>query len=259
MLTDRKASNSLFCQVLLEDGSIQNPWPRQLHDGCVAQKAADSEMDFCDRLSAMTSFPAKCAKSALIFAVLCASARDIPAQEASSVTANGVAIDAVLDEIQKGLVDAQSRIANLHVPPLSSVALTLQTQYDAKGGPKFKLFVISFGATWERQTSNELDITLKPPPPHAAVQMGKTQGLSEQLVNAIVAVAEGVKNAPSRQPPITLDNLKVEIQFVITTDVSGGGQFAILPVSAELSGDLSKKAVHKVSVVFSNPVPKTKS
>jgi len=181
-------------------------------------------------------------------------------QQSSPVKPNGVAIENVLNEIQKGLVQAQSRIADLHVPDvpaLDSVTLTLQTQYDAKGGPKFKLFVISFGATWERQRSNQLEVTLKPPKPHATVQMGKTQGLSDQLVEAIVSVADGVKNAPKRQPPLMLDALKAEFQFVIETNFKGGATFNILPVSAEVGGELSKKAVHKISVVFS--IPKSKA
>ena len=166
----------------------------------------------------------------------------------------GVAIDSVLNEIQRGLTQAQVTIADSKLPPLESVTLTLQTQrYDKKGGPKFTLFIISFGQTWEKQSSNELTLVLKPPQKTATEEVGTPVGLSNQLVDAIVSAARGVQAAKDRTPPLLLDSMKAEFGFVVNTNTSGGIKFEIVPVSAEMSGELSKKAVHKISVSFANP------
>ena len=166
----------------------------------------------------------------------------------------GVAIDSVLNEIQRGLTQAQLEIADNKLPPLESVTVTLQTEYVKSGGPKLKLFIISFGQTWEKQSSNELTLVLKPPPPKKATEaVGTHEGLSDQLVDAIVSAANGVQGAKDRKPPLLLDSMKAEFGFVVNTKTSGGIKFEIVPVTAELSGELSKKAVHKISVSFANP------
>jgi hypothetical protein len=175
------------------------------------------------------------------------------AQAPATVTESGAAIDSVLAEVQNGLAVAQTEIEKLRMPPLESVTLTLQTEYNSKAGPKLKLFVLSFGATWERQRSNELVLKLVPPNPGKSVQMSKTEGLSDQLVEALVSVAVGVKDASNRKPPLNLESLKAEFGFVVKTSVNGAAKFEILPVGVELGGDFSKKAVHKIAVSFASP------
>lgn len=175
-----------------------------------------------------------------------------------TVSDRGVAIDSVLSQIQRGLTQAQLTLADSQprLPPLESVTLTLQTEFDKKGGPKFKLWVISFGQTWEKQSSNELVLVLKPPSGTATEEVGTPEGLSDQLVDAIVSAARGVQAAKDRQPPLLLDNMKAELGFVVSTNTSAKVAFEILPVSAELGGDLSRKAVHKISISFANPPKK---
>lgn len=173
-------------------------------------------------------------------------------------TQRGVAIDSVLNEIQRGLTQAQVEIADNKLPPLESVTVTLQTEYVKKGGPKVKLFIISFGQTWEKQSSNELTLVLKPPK-KATEAVGTHEGLSDQLVDAIVSAASGVQAAKDRKPPLLLDSMKAEFGFVVNTNTSGGIKFEIVPVTAELSGELSKKAVHKITVNFANPSKTTAS
>lgn len=173
---------------------------------------------------------------------------------AQSQTEHGVEIDAVLTEIQKGLTQAQVEIQDAKLPPLESVTLTLQTEYVKKGGPKVKLYVITFGQTWEKDSSNTLTLVLKPPSAKAATEsVSSTGGLSDQLVDAIVSAASGIQAAKGRKPPLVLDSMKAEFRFVVNSQTSGGVKFEIVPVSAELSGELSKKAVHTISVSFANP------
>src|SRR5262249_17244187 len=131
-----------------------------------------------------------------------------------------------------------------------SVVLNLETEYNVQGGPKFKLLIFSFGKTWERQRSNELVLTLKPPKPSTEVQVSATPSFASQLVAAIVAAAQGVATAESGTPPLQLATLKAEFGFVVKESTSAGAKFEIVPVSADVKVDWSKKAVHTITVTF---------
>ena len=97
---------------------------------------------------------------------------------------------------------------------------------------------------------------MKPPSPKAATEsVSETGGLSDQLVDAIVSAATGIQAARSRKPPLSLDSMKAEFKFVVNTQTTGGVKFEIVPVGAELSGELSKKAVHTITVSFANQKP----
>jgi len=164
--------------------------------------------------------------------------------------ADAVTIQEVLTEVQRGLVEAQQQLVAGQIPPLDSVVLNLQTEYNLQGGPRFKLLIFTFGKTWERQRSNELVITLKPPKPTMETQVTGTPGLAGQLVAAIVAAAQGVKDAETGTPPLQLTGLRAEFRFVVKESTSAGAKFEILPVGANLDADWSKKAVHTMTVTF---------
>ncbi len=176
-----------------------------------------------------------------------------PSSSLAQSPPDAITVQEVLNEIQRGLSGAQQELVAGKIPPLDSVVLNLLTEYNAKGGPKFRILIFSFGKTWEKQRSNQLVLTLKPPKPEVEQPLGGTAGISTQLVAAIVAAAQGVKEAESGKPPLLLDSLKAEFSFVVKEVTSGGVKFEIVPVSAELSGDLSKKAVHTVTVTFAKP------
>ena len=164
--------------------------------------------------------------------------------------ADAVTIQEVLTEVQRGLAEAQQRLVAGKTPPLDSVVLNLQTEYNVQGGPRFKLLIFTFGKTWERQRSNELVITLKPPKPSLEPQITATPSLASQLVAAIVAAAQGVNDAETVSPPLQLTGLKAEFRFVVKESTSAGAKFEILPISADLNADWSKKAVHTITVTF---------
>lgn len=62
--------------------------------------------------------------------------------------------------------------------------------------------------------------------------------------------AEGVNGAEKGDPPLDLNTLKVELSFVVKESGGGGLNFEILPVTAELSGDLQKKAIQRITITF---------
>ena len=165
----------------------------------------------------------------------------------------GLTVDAVLTEIQRGLADAQTLAAAASLPPLDAVTVTLQTQYNVKGGPKFKLLIFSFGQTWERQASSELTYVLKPPQPLSKEQIALGPGLSKQLVDAIVGAAAGVKDAADRKPPLELNSFTADFGFVVKSSSNVGVKFEIVPVSVEAGVDYTKTAVHRIKVAFAQP------
>jgi hypothetical protein len=168
--------------------------------------------------------------------------------------ADAITIQEVLTEVQRALSEAQHQLIAAQVPPLDSVVLHLLTEYNVSGGPKFKVLIFSFGKTWERQRSNELTITLKPPKPDQPLQSLSTPPLATQLVAAIVAAAQGVKDAEAGTPPLQLATLKAEFGFIVKESTSAGARFEIVPVSADVKADWSKKAVHTISVTFASKI-----
>jgi hypothetical protein len=179
---------------------------------------------------------------AITTARISASPQDAPA--------DAITIQEVLTEVQRGLSEAQQQLVAAKIPPLDSVVLHLLTEYNVSGGPKFKVLIFSFGKTWERQRSNELVITLKPPKPAVDVHATGTPGLATQLVAAIVAAAQGVRDAETGTPPLQLASLKAEFGFVVKESTSAGVKFEIVPVSSDIKADWSKKAVHTITVTF---------
>lgn len=157
-----------------------------------------------------------------------------------------IVIDQVLSEIQKAQQNAQNRITDPDFPELESVLLTLQTAVTIGVGGKIKFLIFSFGMSWEKEQSQELVLTLTPPRPGGP----KMRSLADELADAIVDAAEGVKKAKTGEPPLLLDRLNASIAFVVTEQVSGGASFEIKLVTLELSGNLKKKALHKIELRF---------
>lgn len=162
------------------------------------------------------------------------------------------AIEQVLEEVQKGLINAQKEIKNMGMPQLESVKLTLQTAISIKSGVKLKVFVFSFGQAWEKERSQELVLHLKPPLPSFPLEepMAYKIRLADKLSEAIVSIAKGVQNARTTQPPLELDQFTAEFNFIVNTETGGKFAFEIIPVTAEMEGDLKKKAIHKITVTF---------
>jgi hypothetical protein len=153
-------------------------------------------------------------------------------------------IEEVLSEVQKALQEAQSKIQDPDFPKLDSVVLTLQTAITVGVGGKLKFLIFSFGMTWQREQAQELVLTLTP----LGASSLEEKSLSSQLAKAIVEAADGVRNAKTGTSPLDLNALNVSITFIVTKEGSGG--ITIAPVTLELSGNLKKKALHKIELKF---------
>ena len=157
-----------------------------------------------------------------------------------------VVIEEVLSEVQKALQEAQPHISDPNFPPLESVVLTLQTAITIGFGGVVKWLIFSFGMSWQKEQSQEMVLTLTPPRV-SALEKGE---LAMQLAKAIVAAAEGVKKAKDGTPPLDLNAFNAIVSFVVTLDGSAKAGFDLKPVTLELSGNLKKKALHKIELRF---------
>lgn len=167
----------------------------------------------------------------------------------------GVVIDQLLKQVQIGLAKAQTDLQSEGMPPLESVTLNLTAEVNKSIGGKITLLIWSFGHKWEKSRSQEIEVTLKPPEATKGIAKAEPT-VADQLVEAIESAAKGVqaaRNDPS--VPLVTSSLKVVLSFVVKGDTSAGadGKFEIIPVTANLSGNLAKSALQKITVVYANP------
>jgi len=165
-------------------------------------------------------------------------------------------IEAVVSQVKQALAAVQTNLANTGLPPLKQVKLTLQTVATKKGGVTLKLWVINIGGTYEKDKTQQIDIILTPPAPGAPKQVGAVS-LTQELEDAIFSAAQGVKNAGTGPSPLNFSSLDVQLSFTVKGDASGGAAIAIVPITLDFTGDLSKTAVQTLTVSFAAPTPKT--
>jgi Trypsin-co-occurring domain 2 len=178
-----------------------------------------------------------------------------PAQTDGNASSGQVsAIDAVVGQVKQALADIQTNLATQGLPPLKQVKLSLQTTATKKGGISVKLWVINFGATYEKDKTQQVDILLVPPTPGAPKQVGAAS-LTQELEDAIISAAQGVKNAGAGAIPLKFSSLDVQLGFTVKGDINGGANIVIVPITADFTGDLSKTAVQTLTVSFAAPAP----
>ena len=176
-----------------------------------------------------------------------------PATSSPSVSSAEISsIDAVVSQVKQALADVQTTLANNNLPPLKQVKISLQTTAAKKGGLSLKLWVINIGGTYEKDKTQQITIVLAPPAAGGPQQVGAVS-LTQELEDAIVSAAQGVKNASNGRIPLKLTSLDVQLGFTVKGDVNGGAGVTIVPITADFSGDISKTAVQTLTVSFAAP------
>lgn len=166
----------------------------------------------------------------------------------------GVLIDQLVQQIQIGLAKVQKDLTAQGLPPLDSVTLDLQTEAKRQVGAKINLYVISFGKKWERDRSQEVEITLQPPSPSLPLHAAAAPSIADELVGAIESAAMGTEKAKANQEvPLRVTGLKAILNFVVQADTSGGLNFKISPITVDFSGDLANSAIQKITVLYQTP------
>lgn len=187
--------------------------------------------------------------SSLLYSTAFAGGNDISSADTSQATT----AQAVIDQVKQALSDAQTQLAreNLkNLPPLKQVDLALQTVITEKAGGGFNFWIISIGGTWQKDRSQELDITLVPPSPGGPKQIS-TASLTETLVQSIVSAAQGINTAGNGNIPLKTSSVVLKISFTVKLD--GNAEIKtpqLLPITANATGDLAKTAVQTLTLTF---------
>jgi hypothetical protein len=175
----------------------------------------------------------------------------IDALASDLVNAQSAEIGDVVMQVKDALANVQTRLSDNDLPPLKEVKLSLQTVVAKKVGSTFKFLIITIGGTWEKDKSQQINLTLTPPKPGNAKNVSSVT-VTQALEDAIVSAATGVKDAGKGPVPLTLTSLDVQLGFTVKSDANGDGKpvVSIIPVSLDFSGDLSKTAVQQLTVTF---------
>jgi hypothetical protein len=174
----------------------------------------------------------------------------IASPEAKALEATrAVAIQTVLTAVRDALIGVQKTLRHDNYPPLSAVTLTLQTTVAKQAGGEVKLLVVVIGGKAEKQELQEIVIQLTPPSPNTPRNVAE-ESLTSALESAIVSAVEGAQNAGSPGLPLAFTGLQVSISFVVKSNAGGGAKIEILPISADLSGEVSESSIQSIKVVF---------
>ena len=186
---------------------------------------------------------------AFILALFVHISSPVYAESSRSDDKHVVAIQSILTEIRDSLIRVQKTLRKEKYPPLKSVTLTLQTTATRQAGGKIKLWVVTLGKKLEKQYSQELTIRLKPPHPNSPSNVGVNE-ITASLESAIVSAVEGAKNAGNKDLPLEFTGLDINIAFTVRNEATGGASFQFIPISAELSGEISDGAIQRLRIEF---------
>jgi len=189
---------------------------------------------------------------------LCVAAAAVPLLACSTAGARtgrptaGASLDNVLIEVQGALQKAQDVLAASSLPPLQSVQLTLHTQAERDATGKVRVLLMSLGGGPGASASQELVLTLIPPKPRAEPRTALVPPptAADSIVGFIQAAAEAVKAAESGKPPLEAKTLTLDLAFTVTQSASGGLQFEVGFVSANVGGEVRSASEQRIKITF---------
>ena len=157
----------------------------------------------------------------------------------------------VIGQIEMALANANAeiRMKGGTPPKVKQADLTLETTVATKGGVKFKLLVISFGKSVSKERSQQITVSLVPKANNKMTVLPDSS-FRKDLQSLIVETSKGLQNAENGMYPLTVKQVTVELSFVLKSDGAGDLNFRIVPITMDLSGDLSKDSIHKVKLTF---------
>ena len=188
-----------------------------------------------------------CAVAAVLPLLSCATSGAQTAKPAS-----GTSLDSVLMEVQGALQRAQDVLAASSLPPLQSVQLTLHTQAEKDATGNVKVLFISLGGGPAASASQELVLTLIPPKPKSEAKPAfvPPPTAADSIVGFIQAAAQAVRTAESGKPPLEAKSLTLDLAFTVKQSASGGLQFDVGIVSANVTGDTKNSSEQRIKITF---------
>jgi len=145
------------------------------------------------------------------------------------------------------------------LPPLATADFDFKTVVDTKVTGGVNLYIITIGASYEKQDTNEIDFQYQP---HVQklVEYFDLDGtkapktLYQQLIDTMKESAKAIKNESEQQGSeanqLDFCQLSMAISFGVTTDVQVGIKAPIELVTISATLDHSKNNVQQVKLLF---------
>ncbi len=157
----------------------------------------------------------------------------------------GVLVSSLLHDIRDTLIKVRTGASGQL--QLKSATLTLQAVISIEAAGKVGLFVVSLGGSVKQDSTQTIKITMAPPTGGDSLPVSET---SDALAAAILASYEAVRSAETSEPPLRLDEMTATVNFVLAKEGEGGVDFKILPVTVELSGEVTGSNLQELELTF---------
>jgi hypothetical protein len=179
-------------------------------------------------------------------------------QSSTSAAATGSGLDSVplaevVKEVKKEVKEYQdSPVEGAPLPALTTAEFTFKVVRTATGGLGVNVWFVSFGWSHSREATHSVTYTYKVPPPEAKFSISaasKRVEKKDSLAEAIKLAAEAAK-ASTSFGDLPLNEMAINIQFVVKSQLKGGVKvpISIVTVGADVSGD--KSTTQSVKLVF---------
>lgn len=157
-----------------------------------------------------------------------------------------VQIEQLIQEIKLTLVKVSQSSEAESLPKLKSATVNLETQLWTSAGGGLRLLIVSADANVTETNTQKIRIKLEP----GKRSPVKISSISDNLAEAILAIARGVAKADGMEPKLDLTELTASMRFVVKKGVGGGVRFVIVPVTVDLGGDIKETNTHSIELSF---------
>lgn len=171
---------------------------------------------------------------------------------------NLVPLGLVVCEVQHALDEYQAdpEVAAQHaIPKLLTADFDFKTVLDTKGTIGISILIFKIGASYDKQTTHDVDFQYEPKSRHKAVEnLLAPKNFQQDLIDTIKAAAKAKQLQEQVQSlskdPLVFKQLSLTLSFGVTKDINAGVAIPIHLVTLSPGLDHSKNSVQLVKLVF---------
>lgn len=164
---------------------------------------------------------------------------------------HSVELETAVSEVEDAILYYQTfmRSQTRGLPALAKVEFDFQTTTDIGGSANVNLYVLTLGASAQRETVHQITYTYAKLPSTGAGHDETPPALFQELTDTIKTAAQAANAAKTfgNQP---LDNLRVKIQYGFRKTLKGGVAFPFEMVTLGINAQYEKNAVQSVTLTF---------
>jgi len=172
---------------------------------------------------------------------------------------NLVPLGLAICEVQRALDAYQEdpTVVTGELPKLLTADFDFKTVLDTKASFGISILVFKIGASYDKQTTNDVDFQYEPKSRHkgpaaAALPKNFQQELIDTIKAAAKAKEEQEKVKKTSKDPLVFKQLSVTLGYGVTWDVNGSASVPISIVTLGPGLDHSKNSVQTVKLVFAD-------